>query len=137
MDHIQFCCVRSQQEPEAEISGHALMATCPPESHIINHPDVPYPHKTWDVPDVDLMKLLDLSERLPLDGEITPIMALKIIRNDKRYFELNTRDFEILKDDLKAKIRCYGFGAVLEEFEVRDALSSVFATKTESYAVFH
>ncbi|KAI9874831.1 MAG: hypothetical protein M1830_009236 [Pleopsidium flavum] len=137
MDHIQFCCVRSQQEPEAEISGHALMATCPPESHIINHPDVPYPHKTWDVPDVDLMKLLDLSERLPLDGEITPIMALKIIRNDERYFELNTRDFEILKDDLKAKIRCYGFGAVLEEFEVRDALSSVFATKTESYAVFH
>ncbi len=113
MDHIQFLCVRSQREPEAEITGHALMAICPPESHIINHPDVPYPHKTWDVPQVDLLKLLDLSARLPLDGEITPIMALKIIRNNERYAELTIRDFEILKDDLKAKIRCYGYGLLL------------------------
>lgn len=109
MDHMQFLCVRSQQEPEAEITGHALMATCPPESHIINHPDVPYPHKTWDVPQVDLMKLLDLSQRLPLDGEITPIMALKIIRLHERYLELTLGDFEILKEDLKAKVRCYGY----------------------------
>ena len=113
MDHMQFLCVRSHQEPEAEISGHALMATCPPESHITNHPDVPYPHKTWDVPQVDLMKLLDLSERLPLEGEITPIMALKMIRLHERYLELTLGDFEILKEDLKAKVRCYGYGSPL------------------------
>lgn len=58
---------------------------------------------------MDLMKLLDLSERLPLDGEITPIMALKIIRLHERYLELTLGDFEILKEDLKAKVRCYGY----------------------------
>ena len=190
MDHMQFLCVRSHQEPQEEISGHALMATCPPHEHIVNHPEVPYPHKTWDVPNPDLMKLLELSERLPLDGEITPVMALKIIRVHERFGELTAEDFEVLKDDLKAKVRCYGyvtseiclglcdhchcspspwypsdyilsitttpiartcfittakvklanpvnrFGAVLEEFEVRDALSSVFATKLESYTAF-
>ncbi|KAA6409888.1 MAG: hypothetical protein FRX48_06501 [Lasallia pustulata] len=136
MDHMQFLCVRSHQEPQEEISGHALMATCPPHEHIVNHPDVPYPHKTWDVPNPDLMKLLELSERLPLDGEITPIMALKNIRMHERFYELAAEDFERLKDDLKAKVRCYGFGAVLEEFEVRDALSSVFAIKLESYTAF-
>lgn len=109
MDHMQFLCVRSHQEPQEEISGHALMATCPPHEHIVNHPDVPYPHKTWDVPNTDLMKLLELSERLPLDGEITPVMALKIIRMHERFYELSTEDFEVLKDDLKAKIRCYGY----------------------------
>ena len=30
----------------------------------------------------------------------------------------------------------FSFGAVLEEFEVRDALSSVFATKHDNYAAF-
>lgn len=109
MDHMQFLCVRSHQEPQEEISGHALMATCPPHEHIVNHPDVPYPHKTWDVPNTDLMKLLELSERLPLDGEITPVMALKIIRMHERFYELTAENFEVLKDDLKAKIRCYGY----------------------------
>lgn len=109
MDHMQFLCVRSHQEAQEEISGHALMATCPPHEHIVNHPDVPYPHKTWDVPNPDLMKLLELSERLPLDGEITPVMALKIIRMHERFCALTAEDFEVLKDDLKAKIRCYGY----------------------------
>jgi len=31
----------------------------------------------------------------------------------------------------ETQVRCYGFGAVLEEFEVRDALESVFYAKQE------
>ena len=158
-------CVRSNQDPEPTPSGHAMMMSCPTFSHIDNLPDVPYPHKMNDIPNADLMRLLTLSQDLPLDGEITPVMALNMIRNHPRFAELTLADFEAVKEELKTKTRCYGcvllfdffrapllfvlcspdlltrfvicsFGAVLEEFELRDALSSVFARKLESYAIF-
>jgi hypothetical protein len=123
---------------EIEFSGHALLASAPSESHLLHRPDVPHqPNpKQMDLGMPDLLKLLDLSNRLPLDGEITPIMAWASILKHPRFVELNSKDFSTLRDDLLAKVRCYGFGAVLEEFEVRDALSSVLATKIESYAAF-
>jgi len=145
MDHIQFLMVRSTTSEEAEISGHALMATCPPQSHIDEHPEETYPHKMPDIGMGDLLKLLDLSNRLPLDGEITPVMAWALIRGEPEFAKLAQSDFDVLKEDLKAKVRCYGFvhlifffgfqthvsrfGAVLEEFEVRDAFGSVMAKK--------
>ncbi|KAJ9648285.1 hypothetical protein H2201_000593 [Coniosporium apollinis] len=136
MDHMQFLCVRSQ-DSEAEISGHVLMATCPPESHIVERPEEKYPHQMPDVGIKDLMKLLDLSNRLGLEGEITPIMAWAQIMGHESFFHLKKEDFTAMKEDLLAKVRCYGFGAVLEEFEVRDALSNVLAMKLDTYASFN
>jgi hypothetical protein len=107
MDHMQFLMIRSE-DSDGEISGHALMATCPPGSHIANHPEEKYPHKMPEIGMPDLLKLLDLSNRLPLDGEITPIMAWAGIRNHPRSRELSKEDFEALRDELLAKIRCYG-----------------------------
>ena len=52
-----------------------------------------------------------------------------MIQNHPRFFELTRDDFSILKAELVPKIRCYGFGAVIEEYMVRDALSAVFAAK--------
>ncbi|MCJ1251115.1 hypothetical protein MMC30_008346 [Trapelia coarctata] len=89
-----------------------------------------------DLPAVHLMKLFELSGNLSLDGELTPVMALNMIRVHARYGDLTAADFEVLGRELKSKTRCYGFGAVLEEFEVRDALENVFATKPEGYARF-
>ncbi|MCJ1288534.1 hypothetical protein MMC34_000062 [Xylographa carneopallida] len=136
MAHLQYMCVRSNQEAEPSPNGHALMASCPPFSHIDRHPEEPYPHKVPDLPKADLFKLLNLSASLPLDGELTPVMALNMIRTHERYGELTEHDFNALRVDLQTKTRCYGFGAVLEEFEVRDVLSSLLATKPESYARF-
>lgn len=129
MDHMQFLMVRAHDADET-ISGHALMATAPPDSHIANNPEEKYPHQMPDIQMPDLMKLLDLSNRLPLDGEITPIMAWAMILQDPKFSELTREDIELIKGGLHAKVRCYGFGAVLEEFEVRDALMTVFAGKT-------
>lgn len=109
MDHMQFLMVRSKTAPDAEISGHALMATCPPQSHIDEHPDETYPNKMPELGTPDLLKLLDLSQRLPLDGEITPIMAWALIRGSERFGELRKDDFDGLKEDLKGKVRCYGY----------------------------
>lgn len=110
MDHIQFLLVRAQNS-DIDISGHALMASCPHESQIpsaegdhSSHPPPPLP----DIALPELLKLLDLSNRLPLDGEITPIMAWAMILQDPRVGELSGEDFEIVKGNLLGKIRCYG-----------------------------
>lgn len=92
------------------MSGHALMATCPPASHIMNAPAEKYPHQMPEMSTPGLMKLLDLSTRLPMghDGEITPIMAWTQVMRDERVACLEQKDFEMIKLDLGAKVRCYG-----------------------------
>lgn len=107
MDHMQFLMVRAHDDDEA-ISGHALMATAPPESHIAKCPHEDYPHQMPDIAMPDLMKLLDLSNRLPLDGEITPIMAWVMLLQDSNFAQLSKEDVESIKGDLVAKVRCYG-----------------------------
>ncbi|EGS23663.1 uncharacterized protein CTHT_0003600 [Thermochaetoides thermophila DSM 1495] len=87
--------------------------------------------RTWELSKADLTTLLDLSKKLDLDGEITPVMAWGMILGHPRFSELREEDFVRLTEELKGKVRCYGFGAVMEEFEVRDALESIFATKME------
>jgi hypothetical protein len=108
MDHLQFMCVRSDTSEIPSPNGHALMISCPPYSHIDQHPEEPYPHKMPDVPAADLTKLFDLSKKLDLDGELTPVMAWNLIKEHERFGELGVEDFERLGRDLKTKTRCYG-----------------------------
>ncbi|ROW00414.1 hypothetical protein VMCG_07298 [Cytospora schulzeri] len=89
------------------------------------------PPRTWELSKADLATLLDLSQKLNLDGEITPVMAWGMVLGHPRLGELNERDFVKLTEDLRSKVRCYGFGAVMEEFEVRDALEAILSTKPE------
>jgi len=120
--------------------GHALMATCPPSLALQQTPDVPFGHgpiskageqKTWDLTKGDLANLMDLSKRLDLVGEITPVMAWGMILGHPRFKEFTAKDIASIREELLPKTRCYGFGAVLEEFEVRDALENLFSTSTK------
>lgn len=132
MDHLPFVMTRAR-DSHIDISGHALMASCPTPSTFDALSEQELASK---MPDIsvqampDLLKLLDLSSRLPLDGEITPVMAWAMILGDERCAELTAEDVRVIKEGLLGKIRCYGFGAVLEEFEVRDALMTVLAGKS-------
>lgn len=109
MDHMQMLCLQSQNSKE-EISGHALMATCPPVTHLVNHGEIQYPHQIpSEMPQGDLLKLLDLSARLPLEGEITPVMAWAYIMRDPRFGNLIERDFMNIMTDMLPKVRCYGY----------------------------
>ncbi|KAK4212985.1 AP-1-like transcription factor [Rhypophila decipiens] len=92
--------------------------------------------RTWELTKADLATLLDLSGRLNLDGEITPVMAWGMVLAHPRLEELSKEDFEWLAEELGSKVRCYGFGAVMEEFEVRDALENLFSTKPELGMVY-
>ncbi|EME49844.1 hypothetical protein DOTSEDRAFT_164596 [Dothistroma septosporum NZE10] len=147
MDHMQYLMVRSHNQKgqtihhpmenpdDAEhehMSGHALMQTAPPYSHLKEKPADIYPHQMpVGIDNGALTKLMQLSSRLPLDreGEITPVMAWSMIYGHERVGQLEARDIELVKQNLAAKVRCYGFGAVVEEFEVHDALDTLFAEK--------
>lgn len=125
MDHMQYLVVRSHnsdgqdfrhplENPDdrehENMSGHALMATCPPYSHVMNKPNEPYPFGMPDMATPDLSKLLDLSARLPLnhEGEITPVMAWTEVFTHPRVNELSKAELERIKADLAGKCRCYG-----------------------------
>ena len=113
---MQFLVERAAA-PEGEPCGHALMATCPPEP--FPGDDMPFGHhlpllngtapKTWDITKSDLANLLDLSKRLNLDGEITPVMAWGIILSHPRFCEMRLQDMESICQELESKVRCYGY----------------------------
>nr|POF12897.1 hypothetical protein CFP56_10047 [Quercus suber] len=147
MDHMQYLLVRSHNvegqlkhhpmenaddSDHEHMSGHVLMSTAPPQSHIMEKPAENYPFQMpQDVGTEGLSKLLDLSNRLPIDHctEITPVMAWTMVFRHEQLTELTTQDLQKIKDDLSTKVRCYGFGAVVEEFEVQDAIDNVLAAK--------
>ncbi|KAH8675664.1 hypothetical protein BX600DRAFT_453236 [Xylariales sp. PMI_506] len=142
MDHLPWLVDRAA-ETDGGPCGHALMASCPPEPFANLTNEIPFGFKyaqpvenqsgnrTWELSKGDLTTLLDLSKKLDLDGEITPVMAWGMIKGHPRLAELREEDFKKLMDELQGKVRCYGFGAVMEEFELRDALNAVFSTKPE------
>jgi hypothetical protein len=92
------------------------MATCPPVPHPSDempwgHGVARLPHeglKTWDLQKGDLSNLLDLSMRLNLDGEITPVMAWGMVLGHPRFGELGAREFGMVVEELTPKVRCYG-----------------------------
>ncbi|GAQ06305.1 hypothetical protein ALT_3626 [Aspergillus lentulus] len=135
-EHTDYLCRRSVTEADDEdmpFSGHALMATCPPPSYIANTtPEQAYPHKTYDLPHANLTTLLNLSRQLVTEGQITPIMALQCLKNHELYRTLTKDDVKIIIETLNTKVRCYGFGAVVEDFELMDCLSSVLGTKVDT-----
>lgn len=115
MDHLQFL-VELSSTPSGMPCGHALMATCPPVPHPSDempwgHGVARLPHeglKTWDLQKGDLSNLLDLSMRLNLDGEITPVMAWGMVLGHPRFGELGAREFGMVVEELTPKVRCYG-----------------------------
>ncbi|KAK8049718.1 hypothetical protein PG994_011448 [Apiospora phragmitis] len=142
-DQVGVDFVLTARDGTGEPCGHTLMASCPPEpvDKLTNEIPFGYSHtrseegksgqRTWELSKGDLATLLDLSQKLDLDGEITPVMAWGMILAHPRLSEIRPEEFRKLADELKGKVRCYGFGAVMEEFEVRDALNAVLSTKPE------
>lgn len=150
-DHSEYLVRRSADSPntveDALFSGHALMATCPPPTHIETTPaqkgglQPTYPHQAPQIPTENLSKLLNLSQILKVSGEIgggqvTPIMAIQSLRSHRHYSSLTREDVMGMIDSIRDRVRCYGFGAVMEDFELKDALRNIFATKPEIYEAF-
>ncbi|KAI5782456.1 hypothetical protein FPQ18DRAFT_421295 [Pyronema domesticum] len=132
MEHLIPLSTHQMCNPEADFHGHALMITCPPESWSTMNPGLPWDFKgQLDIEAADLSILFDLSNRLQLEGEMTPIAVWATIARHERFSELTMEDFDNVKHELVKKIKCYGFGAVLDEWDVSDAMSKLFAQKLE------
>lgn len=133
--HTEYLCRRSVSaaiDEDMPFSGHALMASCPPPSHIASTAAAGmYPHQTYDLPHANLTTLLNLSRQLVTDGQVTPIMALQYLKNHDMYPSLSRDDIQIIMETLDTKIRCYGFGACVEDFELMDCLTSVLSSKAD------
>lgn len=120
MEHMEFL-VQGSGEGDFDFCGHALMASCPPYPRA-EADDTPsalrhnLPHSngmaqsTWDVSKPDLANLMDLSKRLDLDGEITPVMAWGMILGHAKVSELREEDIRTICTILGRKVRCYGYG---------------------------
>ncbi|PFH63317.1 hypothetical protein XA68_13774 [Ophiocordyceps unilateralis] len=140
MQHLPFLLERAA-DADGEPCGHALMASCPP-TPLTSVPAKKSPANTetqvnpsqgfGGLTKPDLATLFDLSKKLDLDGEITPVMAWGMIRGHPRFTDLRSDDIRRLADELSQKVRCYGFGAVLEEFELRDAFESILPCDPET-----
>lgn len=108
MDHVGFLVDRSSKT-DGEVSGHARMISCPTHEHVQEQPNAEY--KLPDMEFGDLNKLLDLSNRLPLnnDSEITPIMAWSQIVKNSAMPSFDKADILALQNMLLPKVRCYGY----------------------------
>lgn len=58
-------------------------------------------------------------------------MALQCIRMHEGYPTLNRDNVRVIIQQLYRRIRCYGFGAVVEDWELMDCLEGVLAGKVE------
>ncbi|KAL2888839.1 AP-1-like transcription factor [Ceratocystis lukuohia] len=137
--------VRTAESPEPMPCGHGLMLSCPPYPYSKMPEGTPWSSKyvpnpqprsdaegqmnqmTWDSSQSGLARLLALSSQFDLDGEITPVQAWSLITCDERFGQLTREDLVQLAADLGDKVHCFGFGAVVEDFEVRDALENILA----------
>lgn len=86
--------------------------------------------------------LLNTSKRMAgygfLDGgQVTPIMALQHLRSHPDYLSLTLDDVRSITTWFSKKIRCYGFGAVMEDFELEDGLQALFASKCGLKSGYH
>ncbi|KAI4243762.1 MAG: hypothetical protein LQ352_006976 [Teloschistes flavicans] len=108
------------------------MHTCPSDQHYRENPDDDEYHKFPNLPNPELMRLLALSYDLPLSGpEMAPVQALQIIRMHERASELSLRDFKALTERLYKYMNCYGFGAVIAEYALREELAKMFDEKDQ------
>ena len=142
---------RAVDTSSTELSGHALMMTCPSRDEImasLANPEAHFPMKMPDLPPSELNRMMMMSANMDLGGELTPVMVLKLIRGDERYDLMSLTELNELKDQLKAKSRCYGyvliisprldlyspvhsFGAVLEEYEVKDVIDQIMGDRVK------
>ncbi|GIZ38052.1 hypothetical protein CKM354_000147800 [Cercospora kikuchii] len=112
------------------ISGHAMMATAPLYTDIIERPGSRYPCQMPQLKRKDLINLLNLSAALEIsEPEIPPVRAWIKLMQDSRTRGFSAHDFEVLKASLLHKIHCYRFGAVVDEHDIDDALTQVCQVK--------
>ncbi|KAL8824115.1 MAG: hypothetical protein Q9170_008249 [Blastenia crenularia] len=138
-EHKAMMCVRGTNDHLNELSGHALMLTSAPEDHHrqnqnSNELSNDHYHQMPDIPPEAMLRMLQTSyDRVDLGLvlEMPPIRALQVIQTHERVQEITLKDFEVLTDKLYMYMNCYGFGAVIPGYALREELENLFAQKDQ------
>lgn len=113
---LEYVCLSHHVAHSAceEGSGHEMMLLSPIMNHSppLNAATQPgsglASGATWCVPAVELEKLLEFSDRLSLDGEITPVEGWQRIRQHPQFGVLTRDGLEVMKTALVPEVKCYG-----------------------------
>ncbi|KAL8725335.1 MAG: hypothetical protein Q9181_006454, partial [Wetmoreana brouardii] len=118
MSHLPHPTNPTSQDP----SNHALLMS----THLMSRaPRPPQPDSSWTANGSILRQLLSLSSAINLEGEITPVEAWHRLRQHPGSATLDKSTIERIKGDLSTIVRCYGFGAVMDEAAFLFTLESI------------
>ena len=125
MKHILYLVTRAnnptglalQQRPDdvpddgknEHISGHALMASCPPPPPLEPFSCDENPVEPLDITRASFANLLGLCEKLPglKEKELPPIKAWAKLKQDERFPRLSAADFQQLQERLLPDVQCH------------------------------
>lgn len=127
---------KTEDEPEAIISGHVLTASMPLWRKIKQDGHA-MASSTPDARRAELSTLLNSSFRLGLRGEIAPVQILEILKFRAQTTAITVSQLQLLAGELSQYLKCYGcvvtllvvdscangfgrFGAVFDEVKVRE-----------------
>lgn len=139
-DHVAFMINRSNEaganpnptsHNEYNHNGHGLMVSSTHWHSLVNNgSDIPTA-AAMDQSDLNFIEsLINSADQIPLRGEMTPVQAWTWMKQQRgRADWLCNEDWEKLWKILKAACRCYGFGAVVEKYEVENAMHEIYCAR--------
>ncbi|KPI41037.1 uncharacterized protein AB675_7962 [Cyphellophora attinorum] len=101
-------------------TGHSLMLSSPimehSPSYSLNPLKMGWPRGAkWNVPAIELEKLLTFSEEIELEGEVTPVQVWNVVKRHPKFESMTAEKLEAFRDALLPSVKCLGFGAVIEQ----------------------
>ncbi|EON65851.1 hypothetical protein W97_05093 [Coniosporium apollinis CBS 100218] len=100
-------------------------------SHVYSHAPQEHipPENPWNLPYAEIEKLVQFSEALNLQDEITPVQAWQNLKSHIKSEFLHDAVLRELKRDLARLVICYGFGAVLNVTQFWDSVKRVVGSR--------
>ncbi|KAF2499709.1 hypothetical protein BU16DRAFT_524164 [Lophium mytilinum] len=114
------------KEPHAP-SGHALTVSAPLLFQAPSASALQLPSSSWEAPHLGLERLLELSSNIELgDDEMTPVQAWNYVRNHDAFAQIDVQLLRKLTQDLLGAVKCYGFGATIEQTTLENLVFDSF-----------
>lgn len=94
-------------------AGHSLMLSSPIMEHSphysLNPLKMGWPRgATWQVPSIELEKLLSFSDQIELEGEITPVQVWHAVITHPSFVKMTPERLEVMRNILEANVKCLG-----------------------------
>ncbi|KAH7117567.1 hypothetical protein B0J11DRAFT_493165 [Dendryphion nanum] len=110
-----------QQPSSQKVTSSFFHSTTVTQSH---EPDADV--HAWQLSHVGIERLLEIARGIPLEGEITPVQAWDYVRRREGFAGWDVGAFEGFRERCVGRIKCYGFGAVINQYDFERMVDEVF-----------